>query len=105
MPAWASVVIIAREFAVSGLRSIAASQGIVIAASWWGKIKTVTQMIAIIAAFLDIGVFCECFNGGLTGIHWFVNLIASVMMIVCVIATVFSGFDYLKNGKELLKDK
>ena len=43
---WAVVVILAREFAVSGLRTLAASDGIVIAASWWGKIKTVTQMIA-----------------------------------------------------------
>ena len=45
---WAVVVILAREFAVSGLRTLAASDGIVIAASWWGKIKTVTQMIAIL---------------------------------------------------------
>ena len=44
---WAVVIILAREFAVSGLRTLAASDGIVIAASWWGKIKTVTQMIAI----------------------------------------------------------
>ena len=48
VPAWAAVIIIAREFAVSGLRTIAASEGRVIAASWWGKIKTVTQIIAII---------------------------------------------------------
>ena len=44
VPGWAAVVIIAREFAVSGLRSIAAAQGRVIAASWWGKIKTVIQI-------------------------------------------------------------
>ena len=47
IPGWATVVIIAREFAVSGLRTLAASEGKVIAASWWGKIKTVTQIIAI----------------------------------------------------------
>ena len=52
VPGWAAVVIIAREFAVSGLRSIAAAQGKVIAASWWGKIKTVIQIIAIIIALL-----------------------------------------------------
>ena len=49
---WAVVVILAREFAVSGLRTLAASDGIVIAASWWGKIKTVTQMIAILLLLL-----------------------------------------------------
>ena len=47
--AWIVVVIIAREFAVSGLRTIAASEGVVIAASMWGKIKTTTQIIAIIS--------------------------------------------------------
>ena len=106
LPAWIPIIVLFREFVVSGYRLIASQNGgEVIAASNWGKLKTVTQMVAIIAAFFDIGVFCECFNGGLTGIHWGINLISSVMMIVCVIATVFSGFDYLKNGKELLKDK
>ena len=56
IPAWAVVVIVAREFAVSGLRTIAASEGTVIAASWWGKIKTVIQMIAIILLFLKISI-------------------------------------------------
>ena len=106
LPAWIPIIILFREFIVSGYRLIASQNGgEVIAASSWGKLKTVTQMIAIIAAFFDIGVFCECFNGNLIGLHWFINLIASVMMIVCVIATIFSGYDYLKNGKDLLKDK
>ena len=56
VPAWAAVVIIAREFAVSGLRSIAAAQGRVIAASWWGKIKTVIQIIAIILLLLKVNI-------------------------------------------------
>ena len=56
VPGWAAVVIIAREFAVSGLRSIAASQGKVIAASWWGKIKTVIQIIAIILLLLQVNI-------------------------------------------------
>ena len=53
---WAVVIILAREFAVSGLRTLAASDGIVIAASWWGKIKTVTQMIAILLLLLKVNI-------------------------------------------------
>ena len=103
LPAWIPILILFREFIVSGYRLIASQDGgKVIAASKWGKLKTVTQMIAIIAAFVDVGVFCECFSGGLTGLHWFINLIASSMMIICVIATVFSGLDYIKNGKDLI---
>ena len=53
---WIVVVIIAREFAVSGLRTLAASDGIIIAASWWGKLKTVTQMAAIITLLLKVNI-------------------------------------------------
>ena len=56
VPGWAVVVILAREFAVSGLRTLAASDGIVIAASWWGKIKTVTQMIAILLLLIKVNI-------------------------------------------------
>ena len=56
VPAWAAIVIIAREFAVSGLRTIAASEGLVIAASWWGKIKTVIQIIAIVLLLLQVNI-------------------------------------------------
>ena len=56
IPAWAAVVIIAREFAVSGLRTIAASEGKVIAASIWGKVKTVIQIIAILICLLRVNV-------------------------------------------------
>ena len=106
LPAWIPIIILFRELVVSGYRLIASQQdGKVISASVWGKLKTVTQMVAIIFAFIDIGVFCECFSGNLVGIYWFINLITSIMMIICVIATIFSGIDYLKDGKELLKDK
>jgi len=106
LPAWIPIIVLFREFIVSGYRLIASQNGgEVIAASSWGKLKTVTQMVAIIAAFFDIGKFCDCFRGNLIGLHLFINIIASVMMIICVIATIFSGYDYLKNGKDLLKDK
>jgi len=51
LPAWITIIIIAREFIISGFRLIAADNGIVIAASYWGKFKTVSQMIMIILMF------------------------------------------------------
>jgi CDP-diacylglycerol--glycerol-3-phosphate 3-phosphatidyltransferase len=105
IPAWIPIIILFREFIVSGYRLIASQKGgEVIAASIWGKLKTVTQMVAIIAAFIDIGAFGDCFFGSLTGWHWGINLISTIMMIICVGATIFSGVDYLKNGKDLLME-
>ena len=104
LPAWIPIIILAREFIVSGYRLIAVEKGgKVIAASIFGKIKTVTQIIAIIIAFLDVNSFGRCFTGGLTGIQLLLNISQTLMMIVCVIATIISGIDYLKDGKELLK--
>ena len=106
LPAWIPIIVIFREFVVSGYRLVAVEKGgIVIAANIWGKLKTVTQMIAIILAYIDVGVFCECFQGNLTGIRLVINILTTIMMMVSVIATVFSGIDYLKGGKDLLKDK
>ena len=104
LPAWIPIVVLAREFIVSGYRLIAVEKGgKVIAASVWGKLKTVTQMIAIILAYIDIQPFAECFTGNLQGFAFVLNLVATLFMIVSVIATIFSGYDYLKNGKDLLK--
>ena len=98
------IIIITRELAVSGYRLIAVEKGgKVIAASVWGKLKTVTQMIAIILAFIDVNKFGAIFSGNLTGFDFTLNLISTIIMIFSVIATIFSGWDYLKNGKELLK--
>lgn len=105
LPAWIPVIVLSREFVVSGYRLIAVEKGgKVIAASVWGKLKTVTQMIAIILAFVDVNAFGRCFSGQLSGFDFWLNLFVTIMMIVQTIATIFSGYDYLKNGKELLKD-
>lgn len=105
LPAWIPIIVLAREFIVSGYRLIAVEKGgKVIAASFWGKLKTVTQMIAIIIAFLDVSYFAEFLTGNLTGINLVMNILWSSMMLISVIATVFSGWDYIKDGKELLKD-
>lgn len=105
LPAWIPVIVLSREFIVSGYRLIAVEKGgKVIAASIWGKMKTVTQMIAIILAFVDVNAFGKCFTGELTGISFGLNLFVTLMMIIQTIATIFSGYEYLKDGKELFKD-
>ena len=105
LPAWIPSIVVFREFIVSGYRLIAVqSEGNVIAASIWGKLKTVTQMIAIILAFIDINKYGAIFTGELTGFNFVLNLITTILMTISVIATIFSGWDYIKNGKDLLKD-
>ena len=105
LPDWIPIIVLAREFVVSGYRLVAVEKGgKVIAASKWGKLKTVTQMFAIILAFLDLHAFGECFTGELQGGDFVLNLIVTVMMIIQVIATIFSGVDYLKGAKELIKN-
>ena len=105
LPAWIPVIVLAREFIVSGYRLIAVEKGgKVIAASKWGKLKTVTQMIAIILAFIDVSSFGACFNGELSGFSFILNLAVTIMMIIQTISTIFSWYEYLKDGKELLKD-
>ena len=105
IPAWIPVIVLAREFLVSGYRLIAVEKGgQVIAASIWGKLKTVTQMIAIILIMFDRNNFWDCFRGGLNGVDFAINLVATILLLVSVVATIFSGADYMKNGKELFKD-
>ena len=106
LPAWIPTIVLAREFMVSGYRLIAVEQGgEVIAASKWGKLKTVTQMIAIILAFLDLNSFGDCFTGNLQGGDLILNLIVTIMMIIQVIATIFSGIDYMKGAKKYIRSK
>lgn len=119
IPSWIPIIVLAREFIVSGYRLIAVEKGgKVIAASIWGKLKTVTQMIAIICCFLDKFKFGQfifrvpseaemMMNSAaiyMTTGQFIINILATVMLIVSVVATIFSGVDYLKNGKDLLKD-
>ena len=105
LPAWISIIVLAREFMVSGYRLVAVEKGgKVIAASKWGKIKTVTQVIAIILAFLDLNAFGECFTGTLEGGDMVLNFIVTIMMVIQVIATIFSGYDYMKGAKKLIKE-
>jgi len=87
-----AVIIIAREFTISVLRSVAAAEGIVIAASWWGKLKTITQIIAIIAILIDNFPFK------------YINVPFDTIMIwIAVILTIISGVDYIVINKHVLK--
>ena len=105
LPAWIPIIVLAREFLVSGYRLVAVEKGgEVIAASKWGKLKTATQMIAIILAFLDLHAFGECFTGTLQGADFVLNLAVTVMMIIQTIATIFSGIDYMRGIKKYMKD-
>ena len=108
LPAWIPIIVIFREFAVSGYRLIAVqNSGKVIAANIWGKLKTVTQMIAIILMFLTTQPYFAFVNSALTYMttgDFVMNILASIFMTVSVIATIFSGYEYLKGGKDLLKE-
>lgn len=108
LPAWIPIIVICREFVVSGYRLIAVEKGgEVIAASIWGKLKTVTQMIAIILMFININgtnIYGLFLKGNLTGIELIINVLSTIVMTISVIATLFSGWDYIKNGKELFKN-
>ncbi|MBR5228885.1 MAG: CDP-diacylglycerol--glycerol-3-phosphate 3-phosphatidyltransferase [Firmicutes bacterium] len=93
VPAWMVIVILAREFAITGLRAVAASEGIVIAAAWSGKIKTVTQMIAIIFLLLENWPFA------------LVNIpFAQFMLWIAVIMTIYSGAEYIWKARKLFSD-
>ena len=108
LPSWIPIIVLFREFVVSGYRLVAVEKnGKVISANIWGKIKTVTQMIAIILMYININntnIFGACFKGGLTPIELAVNILTTLLMFVSVIATIVSGIIYVKDGKDLLKE-
>ena len=119
IPSWIPIVILIREFMVSGYRLIAVEKGgKVIPASIWGKIKTVTQMLAVICCFVDKFSFGQFIfrvsnveamieNSAsiyMNNLQFGINILSTSLLLICVIATIFSGWDYLKEGKDLLKD-
>ena len=91
MPAWGVIVIISRDFIISGFRLVASDAGVVIAASWWGKIKTVVQMLMSILLILN-------FEGAV------INVIEYVFIYVAIILTVVSLVDYLWKNWKVLDD-
>lgn len=87
IPAWAVIIIIARELIITGFRTLAADQGITIAASMWGKAKTTSQMIALVCLLLDVEVL---------------NNIGIYIFYIAVALTVISGVDYMVKNKKVL---
>jgi len=102
IPAWMVVVILAREFAITGLRSVAASEGVVIAAGLSGKLKTIFQMVAIGLILLGSAIGNDPFTHGI----WVVVSAAGMVCLwIAVALTVYSGIEYLWNGRKLLNMK
>ena len=104
IPSYAAIIIIAREFAVSGLRTIAASEGKIIAASWWGKIKTVIQIIAIVLLLIKVNIETSPYLASLINnnsvMNKFFEVAPNVFLYLAVIITIISGIDYfIKNKK------
>ena len=88
VPAWMVIIIISREFIISGFRLVASDNGIVIAASYWGKFKTTFQMLMIIVLLLDLG-----------GVF---DVIGQVLTWIALILTVVSLVDYLIKNRHVI---
>lgn len=99
LPSWPVFIILCREFIVSGIRMLAAAEGRVIAASWYGKAKTVTQIIAIVLFLVkDSPVTLQFFGEAYSALYWF----AWAVMAAAVVLTIVSMLDYFAKARELL---
>ena len=89
LAAWVVIVILAREFTITGFRTLAMEANIVMAASWWGKVKTTVQMIMIPVVLLKLPFGC-------------MPLVETVLIYLSVFFTIFSGADYMIKNKQVL---
>ena len=90
IPSWIVTIIIAREFIISGFRLVASDNNVVIAASYWGKFKTVFQMAMVILMIADIAAL---------------NIVTQVVMWISLVLTVISLVDYLKKNWHVMADQ
>ena len=109
IPAWITIIIIAREFIISGFRLIAAEKGTVIAASMWGKWKTTFQMVMICVQMIVMDYYLALQSEvvveiGLSAFYSVMVIIGNVTMYIALILTVVSLVDYLVKNKDVLKD-
>ena len=89
LPAWVVIVIISREFIISGFRLVAADNGVVIAASYWGKFKTTFQMIAVILLIFDIPAL---------------RMVTNITVVIAVALTIISLVDYVAKNYRILTE-
>lgn len=92
LAAWIVIIIIAREFIISGFRLVASDNGVVIAASYWGKFKTTFQMLMIIALILNFDNY-----------YW--GILETLLIWVALILTIVSLLDYVVKNKDVLKEQ
>ncbi len=90
VPAWVTILIIGREFAISGVRLVAADNDVAIAATWWGKSKTIAQMTMIIIMLMNVPAF---------------HILGQIAMYVSVVLTVISLADYIIKNRTVLTFK
>lgn len=91
VPVWMFAIILVRDFAVDGLRMLAAGSGITIAASWLGKAKTMVQMITVTILISNMIIKSQA-----------VGIVATILLYIVVVLTVASGVDYLYKGRKLV---
>lgn len=87
LPSWFVIIILSREFIISGFRLVAAEQGKVIAAGWWGKFKTTFQMIMVLLLILDIG---------------FLSIVTIIVSYIALALTIISLIDYLIKNWDVM---
>lgn len=92
LAAWIVIIIISREFIISGFRLVASDNGIVIAASYWGKFKTVFQMLMIIVLIANINLP-------------FFAVLGTILTYIALILTIVSLIDYIAKNKDVLKEQ
>ena len=94
IPAWIVIIIVSREFIISGFRLVASDNGVVIAASYWGKFKTTFQMLMVIVIIFNINL----------QLGW-LNVLGTILIYVALVLTVVSLIDYIAKNKDVLKDQ
>ena len=94
IPAWVVILIIGREFIISGFRLIASDNHVVIAASYWGKFKTTFQMIMVCMMILNVGRFCFPFQ-----------VLTDIIMWISLALTMISLVDYIMKNRDVLKEQ